>query len=75
MTTHLVFCSACDRNVTLAPRTSAKLWRIVLTTQPLVELQCLDQGVICTGSLCPYAADDLPAGDLEEGRAGGVPAV
>jgi ribosomal protein S27AE len=54
MKNHLVYCSACDREV-----------RVLITGTPLYEDQaplhdeeliCLDIGSRCTGSLCPLGA-------------------
>jgi hypothetical protein len=71
MTKHLVFCSACDRDVTLVPRTSKTLWRIVLASAPAVELECRNQGVSCTGALCSYAAPE----PVEEQRPDAAPSA
>jgi hypothetical protein len=56
MSTHRVFCSACDREVTLVPRTSETPWPMVLAPGSNVEVECLDLGVRCTGALCSFAA-------------------
>lgn len=54
MKNHLVYCSACDREV-----------RVLITGTPLydaqaplrdAELMCLDIGSRCTGNLCPLGA-------------------
>lgn len=54
METHLAYCSACDRDVS-----------IVITDEPVdlgqapvngAELVCLDIGERCTGALCPIGA-------------------
>jgi len=56
MHTHVVFCSACDHNVTLATR-KADWWHIVLDHRPVQDVACLDRGRVCSGSLCPFCAE------------------
>jgi hypothetical protein len=68
MDLHTVYCSGCDRNVAIIPRLAD--WRVALTTG---EIACLEQGVRCTGALCPICADlPQPAEREEASRAGGA---
>jgi hypothetical protein len=71
---HTVFCSACDRNVSLVPRSNDWTWRIVMASDASGEVACLEQGVHCTGALCPFCAVSPDRSDREEAaRAGEVP--
>jgi hypothetical protein len=71
MRARTVFCSACDRNVSLVPRSSDWIWRIVLATDAQGEVACLERGVRCTGTLCPFCAVLPEGGDgLEASRPG-----
>jgi hypothetical protein len=56
MATHTVFCSACDRNVSIEPRSAGWTWRIALSPDAAGEVACFDHGVRCTGALCPLLA-------------------
>ncbi|MEX2570484.1 MAG: hypothetical protein WD737_04210 [Gemmatimonadota bacterium] len=66
MPTHVVFCSARDRMVMLAPRSSDWMWHLVLHSQPFGDVACLDQGRSCTGTLCPFCAESPTGVELEE---------
>jgi hypothetical protein len=74
MTTHVVFCSATDRNVKLVPRSDDWTWHIILDNQPFGDVACLDQGVTCTGAMCPFSAESATGGDLEEASQAAPPA-
>jgi hypothetical protein len=56
MATHRVFCSACDRDVTLVFRAPGTLLTLSRPTAPGEDVECLDQGVTCTGALCSFGA-------------------
>ncbi|MQA91816.1 MAG: hypothetical protein GEU90_16600 [Gemmatimonas sp.] len=69
MDLHTIYCSGCDRNVAIIPRLAD--WRAALSTG---EIACLEQGVRCSGALCPIYADlPLPEEREEASRAGGEP--
>lgn len=68
MDLHTVFCSGCDRDVAIIPRLAD--WRVALSTG---EIACLEQGVRCTGALCPLCAHRPEAVEREEAyRTGGA---
>ena len=71
MSTHIVFCSATDRNVSLVPRSPELIWHIVLDRQPFGDVVCENQGRTCTGAMCPFSAETTTGGDLEEASRSG----
>ncbi len=62
MSTHLAYCSACDREVKvkLAPGYEPEPGKPI----PPEALVCLDMGEVCTGALCPLFG--VPPEQLEE---------
>ena len=74
MTALTVFCSACDRNVALVPRSPDWIWHALLDTRPRGDVACLDFGRRCTGTLCPFSAEIATGGDLEEASRPALPA-
>jgi hypothetical protein len=54
MITLTVFCSACDRNVAIVPRSENWVRQVGGVSGSIDEVSCLDHGVRCTGTLCPY---------------------
>lgn len=49
MKTRIIFCSACDRDVTIEVIDGKD-------DSPLEGVVCLDIGATCTGTLCPICA-------------------
>ena len=54
MKTHTIFCSATDRDVALVARSGD-----LPTALAGGQIACLDNGVRCTGTTCPYCAGRL----------------
>jgi hypothetical protein len=54
MSTLKVFCSACDRNVAIVPRSENWVRQLFGISGSASEVTCLEHGVRCTGSLCPF---------------------
>ncbi|MBK5098839.1 MAG: hypothetical protein JJE01_13720 [Gemmatimonadetes bacterium] len=62
MDKHLAYCSACDRQVEVVVKTSAR-------TNPATgelenEVVCLEMGESCTGSMCPMC--DVPTDEMKQ---------
>lgn len=72
MPTHVVFCSACDHNVSLVPRSPEWTWHIVLDNRLYGDVACLDQGHRCTGALCPFSAESATRAEVEEALHPGI---
>ena len=70
--THKVYCSACDREVTVmlgdAPSVSGG-------QAPIgdVDVVCLEIGERCTGALCPVCAVSAEAMDVRLAKSGALP--
>jgi hypothetical protein len=64
MITLTVFCSACDRNVSIVPRSDKGVRLDRGTFGSIGEVSCLEHGVRCTGTLCPFQSV------MPEGRGG-----
>jgi hypothetical protein len=56
MPTFTVFCSATDHDVPLVARSEKRDWRATLPVLTSGDVTCLEHGVRCTGSLCPFLA-------------------
>jgi hypothetical protein len=54
MGTLTVFCSACDRNVPLVQRSEGRALQLRSLPCMIGDVSCLEHGVRCTGTLCPF---------------------
>jgi hypothetical protein len=67
MDTKRIYCSACDRDVTIAVADGDKDFK-------LEGAVCLDIGATCTGTLCPICAV-APETMRERGSPGAAPTI
>ena len=68
METHMIFCSACDRDVAVVIRSDENAEETDIT---MMNVLCTEIGANCTGTFCPVCASSIPLmrEELEELRA------
>ena len=57
METHIIFCSACDRDVAVVIRADENAEQTDITT---MKVLCTELGATCTGTFCPICASSIP---------------
>jgi hypothetical protein len=68
MEKHMIFCSACDREVAVLVRSSDNAEETDIT---MMDVLCTEIGVHCTGTFCPVCAQAIPIMCEELEQSGG----